>query len=454
MSLKARKILFILFIFAFLVITPLVSLYAAGYKFTLSGEIIQKTGMIVLDSQPEGAKIYINGEPQQRFFDNLRSNILNDTEDRNILKTPARIKGLFPGEYTVTLLKDGYWEWEKKLEVFPGQSTFAEDVVIFKNNLPLPLSSGEILNSQQSSSKEFLAFSTKDKYLVLGEDEQVLFYDKNSENLESQNNYIKWFGNNQILFDNHLFSLDTWSKPVDLSAYLNNINLEFISPIDSKNIYAIKDNQLVKLNLSRGSVESVLKSEKILDYFAKGDFIYTIEELGGDVFLIVYNGTETIRKIDLNKDNSFRFTNKEHELINIYSPRFKTLHLIDPLDYFGPLKETINNVNRSFWVDSNKLVFYNDFEIWIYNRVDFKKNILTRISDKISTVLWHPSNNYIIYSTQESLFTIELDDREKHTTNHLIKLNNIDFLNMSNDGYTLYFYSSLGKKEGLYKLAI
>ena len=127
---------------------------------------------------------------------------------------------------------------------------------------------------------------------------------------------------------------------------------------------------------------------------------------------------------------------------------------MDPLDYFGPLKETINNITESFWVNDNKLIYHNDFEIWIYERNNFKKTILTRISDKINTVLWHPSNNYIIYSTNESLFTIELDDREKHNTNHLIRLNNINFLNINNSGDTLYFYSELGKQVGLFKLAI
>ena len=92
--------------------------------------------------------------------------------------------------------------------------------------------------------------------------------------------------------------------------------------------------------------------------------------------------------------------------------------------------------------------------LWTYDKNNFKKTILTRISNKINFVLWHPSNNYIIYSTDEALFTIELDNREKHNTNQLIKLKNIDYLNINNDGTALYFYSQLGKQNVYLKLPI
>ncbi|MDA3840001.1 MAG: hypothetical protein PF572_02835 [Patescibacteria group bacterium] len=455
MNSKTRKYLFLFFILAFVTITPLVSLYAAGYKFSFSGDFLQKTGMLIIDSTPSGAKIIINDEPQQKFLNKLRSKALNSTKDQNILTTPAKIKGLIPDEYTVELEKDGYWSWEKKLEINPGSSTFAEDIVMFKNNLPQPVTSSIIINSKQSLNKKYIAYTTENTYQIFNDDnEEVINYQKNASSTNQLTNSIIWLDNNHILFDYFLFSLDDWNKPKDLSSSLVNINLESVTFSNSSLVYIQNNNSLIKLDSKSVGIETVLNSEKIFDYLIKDNLIYTIEELNKNIYLIVYDDKKIIRQINLNFDDSYVFVNTNNSLINIYSSRFKTLNLVDPLDYFGPLKETINNVGDSFWVDNEKLVYYNDFEIWIYEKDNFKKTILTRISDKINYVLWHPSNNYIIYSTAESLFTIELDNREKHSTNHLIKLNNIDFLDINNDGDVLYFYSELGNQRGLFKLAI
>ena len=455
MNTTTRKYLFLFFILAFVTITPLVSLYAAGYKFSFSGKILQKTGMLIIDSTPDGANIIIDGEAQQKFLNQIKSRVFNQTRDQNILKTPAKIKGLIPGEYLVRLEKDGYWSWGKKLEIKPGSSTFAEDIVIFKNNLPQPINTELILNSKQSPNKKNIAYVTEKEYYVFNSDnEEILYFKKNNNTLNFQNNNIIWLNENYILFDYYLFSLNNWNKPRDFSESLENVDLKSIT-IDNNNLrYIQNNNRLIELNTNNEGIKTILNFQKIFDYLIKDNLIYTIEEQNKDVYLVVYDDKTIIRKINLKYDKNYTFINDSHDLINIYNEKFKTLYLIDPLDYFSPLKETINNITGSFWVDDNRLVYHNDFEIWFYERNNFKKSILTRISNNISNVLWHPSNNYIIYSTNESLFTIELDDREKHSTNHLIKLNNINFLNINKKGDILYFYSELGKKIGLFKLAI
>ena len=456
MSIKTRKLLFLFFILAFVIITPLVSLYATGYKFSFSGEFLQKTGMLMINSSPAGASIIINGEPQQKFLNKLKSNFFKTTEEQNILKTPAKIKGLIPGEYTVKLEKTGYWSWEKKLIVSPGSSTFAEDIVLFKNNLPQPISSGKIITSKQSPDKKNIAFTTQNKYEVFNNnDESLLYYERvsSSTNFQDEDNIV-WLDDSHILFNYTLFSLDNWNKPQDLSISLLNAKLSSITLNNDNLFYIQKNNRLINLNLKTSGIENLLTSSNIQDFLIKDNLIYTIEEIDNNINLVVYDNKKILRQINLNFDNNYSFTNTESNFINIYNSKFRTLYIVDPLDYFAPLKETINNVNNSFWVNDNKLVYYNDFEIWFYDAINFKKTILTRISEKINNVLWHPSNNYIIYSTNGSLYTIELDDREKHITNHLIKLKNIDFLNINNDGKILYFYSEVGKQTGLFKLAI
>ena len=80
MTLKARRIMRTIFLLAFLIATPLVSLYAAGYKFSLQKGGLQKTGMLILDTEPQGARIYLNGVPQQTAIKKLVNEVFRNTD--------------------------------------------------------------------------------------------------------------------------------------------------------------------------------------------------------------------------------------------------------------------------------------------------------------------------------------------------------------------------------------
>src|SRR3989344_4788562 len=93
MTLKVRRIISLIFILLFLTIAPAIVLYAAGFKFNKN----------------------------------------------NFIVTPAKIKNLLPGEYNLSLELNGYSGWQKKLTIYPGSSTFAEDIYLFKNDLPVQI---------------------------------------------------------------------------------------------------------------------------------------------------------------------------------------------------------------------------------------------------------------------------------------------------------------------------
>ena len=147
MSLFTRRILYIFFIILFLIITPMVIFYAAGYKFNLTGIRFQRTGTFIFDTEPKGAKIFINGQPQQTFLKKYYS------QEESFITTPAKIKNFLPGEYNIKFEFDNYWTWEKKLTIYPSTSTYAEDVYLFKKNLPMLLLSGKINNAELSPDK-------------------------------------------------------------------------------------------------------------------------------------------------------------------------------------------------------------------------------------------------------------------------------------------------------------
>lgn len=450
MTIRTRKILYIFFILLFIIITPIVSLYAAGYK--LSGGLkIQKTGILIINSKPEGAQILINGEIQQNFFKKIISS------DKGYITTPAKIKNLSPEEYEIELKMNNYLSWKKKLTINSGQSTFAEDINLFKDNLPFLISSPkdpQIIISPNN--KKIITINNEKKINALDiESEKETMLNTELETLEGVN--IQWSQNSKkIILNNQIFNLESPHDPILLNKIIGTNIYDIKWDSNNDNIVLYKDhNNLNYYNISNQTNKIIFKNHLIKDYLSKDKILYYIEEQKNNSLLVTYNMNENqeINKISLPRSD-YLFINNDHRLINLYDSKHKILYLIDPYDGFKPIRETINNVTKTYWTDNNRLLYTNDFEIWVFNLNDLSKKLLARISQKINTLIWHPSNNNIIYSTNKSISVIELDNREKYNITKIIELDNISDIILNKKGSALFFYAQIGNQNGIYKLLI
>ncbi|PIS12282.1 hypothetical protein COT70_01770 [candidate division WWE3 bacterium CG09_land_8_20_14_0_10_47_33] len=99
-----RPIFSILSVLLLLILaTTAVVLYAQGYHLDLSKKTVEKTGMILAKSIPEGAKVYLDG--------------------KLITATNSPISNLKPGSYLLKIEKEGYASWEKEIPVKEGLVT-------------------------------------------------------------------------------------------------------------------------------------------------------------------------------------------------------------------------------------------------------------------------------------------------------------------------------------------
>lgn len=454
MHLKIRRILYIFFIIIFLVISPLVCLYAAGYKIK-SGFTIQKTGMLILNTEPKNAKIYLDGKIQKLFLKKFYS------EEKSFLTTPTKIKNLLPGEYNVKLKLKNYWPWQKKLKIYPGQTTFAEDIILFKNDLPLILNNVNLDNILLSSNKKYWLWLNKN-YLIVKkleneEEKKLLIATSTATALLSAATTGLWSPDNQkVIINGWLFNMDNPNSPISLNRILGEQAKNFRWNINDNNkIYYSAKNTVNYYDLSTASQKIIFKDQPFIDFLPKNDYLYLVKQSDLSTELDVWNYYNNNLLARINLPNSpYTFLHPKHKLINLYDQKHQLLYLIDPLASFKPLRETISNINKTYWINDYQLLYANDFEIWILNLKNLNKTLLTRISNKINEIIWHPSNHYVIYSTDNSINIIELDQREKYNITKLIKLEAIKNLYLNKDGDVLYFYAKIGNQKGLYKLAI
>ncbi len=130
-----RKVLFYLFFALYLVLCPIIILYAFGYIFTPKVEEgFAKTGLIHIETLPSNASISI---ANKRYAE----------------KTSATIRNLLPGSYDVKILLHGFRPWMRKVEVEPGKAVNFEKVLLIP---------------QRVKTRTLIAESFQDLWPVLG----------------------------------------------------------------------------------------------------------------------------------------------------------------------------------------------------------------------------------------------------------------------------------------------
>src|SRR3989344_4799127 len=86
-----------------ILITTGIFLYAQGYRLDFRQRTLTATGIILAKSLPEGAQVYLDGELTTA--------------------TNSTLSGVKPGTYQVKIERDGYFPWEKNIEVKAGLVT-------------------------------------------------------------------------------------------------------------------------------------------------------------------------------------------------------------------------------------------------------------------------------------------------------------------------------------------
>lgn len=441
MTLKVRRILSFIFIALFLMITPPIMFYAAGYRLAKNGFSVQRTGMFIIDSKPREAKIFIDGKPPTTWS----SSIFN----KKFITTPVKIKNLLPGEYNLRLELDGYWSWQKKLVINPGASTFAENIYLFKNNLPAQIIPAGLESVYLWPDKnKAVIFSAVAVTLLNLSDESEKSIKRNG--LKEKN--ILWSEDQaKIIIDNYLYDEADFSLAEDLKKLTPNAtNYKW-----NQNVLYYQDKNSIYRLESSGSPKKIIGDKIFNDYLIKSNYLYLIVKSGSAVNLEVINTAsgQILKTINLPAAPDYSFINQEESLLNLYDNNRQTLYLIDPLSAYEPLKEIIGNVKTASWINSDSLIYTNDFEIWLYNLETKNKILLTRISDPIKKASLHQSKNYIIYSTKQTINALELDEREKRNITELIKFDSIGSFALNNEN-TIYFSGKIGQAEGLYKFLI
>lgn len=117
MRLRNATLSSLLLLIGFVLVGPLLVLWTAGYRWNPRNQRFEATGVVVVDTVPTGAHISVG-------------------ETETALTTPARLTGVFPRDYTLTLFRNGYISWQQTLTVVGGKTTFIDNIRLFPKKTP------------------------------------------------------------------------------------------------------------------------------------------------------------------------------------------------------------------------------------------------------------------------------------------------------------------------------
>jgi len=438
MNILHRRIIYISFIVIFLVAAPLIILYTMGYRYNFTKGRVQKTGILSVTSAPRGADIYLNGIKYASS------------------QTPAKIEKLLPGDYEIKLSKNGYYDWQKKLAVYENGTTFAEKVILWKKSAPTTLATSTASSWLISPDKNIVGISNGTDSIDLLDINSGLFGEISGGNFS---NIVQITGYDSLKLQSFspsgryllavaiknnkqaYFLVDTLAKSDKKLPAQDYTSIKWDASADS--LYALDKTGLSNIDLSTLKTQSVLKGLATSDFYLNNKNLYFISSGVLNRQSFNDNNPSPIEKI--NCANCHIRDIRGGRLIAANNTG--DLYIIDLNRQVKTIQAKANNFD---WLNSNSLIFYNDYEIYIYDLSKSDPELITRLGSPISSAIWYGDGRYLIFSSENKIQIIELDNREFRNITSVAAAAT-SHLSIDRAGNNL-FYSV--DKSGIFKLNI
>jgi hypothetical protein len=118
MDKKARFIVLLICVALFLIIAPYLAMYSMGYRLNFETWEVTATGGIYVSATPQASEIIIDASNSKKL---------------GIFSNSVFVQDLIPQTHTVLIKKEGYFDYQKTLDVIENEVAKLEKVILFKN---------------------------------------------------------------------------------------------------------------------------------------------------------------------------------------------------------------------------------------------------------------------------------------------------------------------------------
>jgi hypothetical protein len=366
-----------------------------GLSYDFQSGKFYKTGILAARIEPNTAEIWLN-------------NTLKKEGEGNI-------KFLKPGEYNVKITKPGFFDWSKRLQIYPNQVTWINPanskIFLFLKEPETQILSSSISDLQTSGAN---IFALDGQTLKTGTWEDGF---KNSYNLNQdftrilniQDSFLILTAEKETTPDQFfLFDLNS-KKLFDLNGFLTNKQEAEQIIYKNNKLYSIQSLGLFEIDWQQNTKTLLIPNTKAA-FFTNTD-LYFLTQTATSTQLVIKNQlTEEGAKLTLSLPQiSFAeiFVNNQKEVFlylnnDLYKLADQPKILIKNVDWLYAGKD---NTNTIILMNSGELKFYDVM------KKEFK--LVTRSSLKLNNPVFKPALDYFFLNKEGELYAIELDNRDK-----------------------------------------
>jgi len=386
-------------------------MYSQGYVFDFHKMKYLETGGIYVKTYPGDANVSIDNNYKNR----------TSGFSRDLL-----IQNLIPESHTIKIEKEGYYSWQKTLEVKEKIVSEAKYVILFSKENPF--------TSIESDIKNFYPLPDGNKFILLTLSNELFSYDAEKNELKKLfNNKQTPYNISDIVFSStgkkayiktnsglhYLLNLETPALSLikNFSSKTQNI---FFDPNNEGSFYYQSSNQIFKVDAEKMTGTKLFKKEKVNAFTLVNDSLYSLEE--GELVRtnILLNTTEkmTSQAFKINLNNQYKLVSMENEIFLIENG--KTVYLFNKeTKSFDKIIEGQSEIRYTPFYDRILFATDNDFYLLLLKDAEtpfFKKAYsviyIARTSENIGDVKWL-NGDYFAYTLNGELNISEIDNRDK-----------------------------------------
>lgn len=366
---------FVLITFFALVLILIIG-FARGYRLNWSQQTVEPTGILVASSEPDGAKILVNGQ-------------LKGATNSNI--------SVKPGEYDVEIAQDGYLSWKKKL-IIKGELVMKADALLFPINPSLsPVTSFGVVKA--------FATNTQEKVIIISdtgdaEKDGIYLLDNGSGPLARLNSQ-------KLLILKSLF-------PAGLS--LQNVSIEF-SPDERQMLVSIFNPPLPTPALSK-----ISRGKKLPTPEATLQAIYLLPTDGATTNLFEVTGSvEAIREAWQQEHQEIKDTILE----TFKKPIAQTAHSLNILAfspdetkilYVATESASLPQVIKPPLVAANQTPEEREIKpggLYVYDKKEDKNFKITPSFKPALHTFWYVDSQHVVLREDEGIAIVDYDGTNK-----------------------------------------
>lgn len=408
MTIIAKRFLYIFAFFIFFIISPLLVLYAWGYRYDFAKQKVEITGILYIKSYPRGADIYV---------DNALVPYL----------TPTQITGLVPKLYDVKVTKAGMQPWEKHLLVKPQLATFAEDIVLFKSK-PIAEAvdlSGKLIRMQGSPDGQSIALL---KQISSAGNMEIQIIDTNNQRILMRKQLATTLAPYNILWSDNsrratvynekqalIIIVDNPLNPITANAPANTKFLALDWNINDDNtLYALTNKGMYAFGLAK-SVWQPISNQTVLGYIQRSNEVnLSVIATSSKAWLTPWPIAKDSWKIELGPTISSGYSGASGQegLVIVQNNSGQAWLVNTATTTPAILKQWPDFISSRWSPQYNVLAVLHKNGVTLVHTIDELIDEINLPTDKLwSDLQWYPGGTHVYISSPALLEVAEIDPR-------------------------------------------